>query len=435
MQPSPNMMLILIAAVGLLPAGGWTAVSPATRGNTRTAVLAAAEAAGNSAEPVAQPDGDSGAVESAAEGVSDPAGSSAAPSGPLNASALLNKNEAMQHFQQGKNLLQRRLYQGAIVEFQKALALDPGWQDAKMALMWAKRDWKLSQEANAQHAPSLPEMVQKGQTFYERGRRLEAENNLVEAALAYKDALNAVGDYPEARTALARVQAKAQVHLSEVKGKTNLEPVRPKAADVHSMLEPAPARRRLPKAIVRSQNIRTGRHLQTSLPAPAGENKVSQAIQTHYLNGNQALDCGDYAGAIQEFELILEFVPDHKKALYKLAQAKQKRREELETAQRQVQEATASGDTVGKLKALRDMAVIDPTNAKIQENWAKARQENPEMAEKLYRRGVELYAQGRYQEALQNWELVLDMNPQHKKSLESSKAVREKLLLISNQKQ
>ena len=74
-------------------------------------------------------------------------------------------------------------------------------------------------------------------------------------------------------------------------------------------------------------------------------------------------------------------------------------------------------------------------NRQTQENWNKARQENSAMVEKLYHQGVEFYAQGQYQKALQNWELVLDMNPQHKKSQESIKAVREKLLLISNQKQ
>jgi tetratricopeptide (TPR) repeat protein len=384
----------------------------------------------------ASPNANSLPAETSATSKSDAiAGNEAEQNATLNASALLNKNEAMQHFQRGKNLLQRKLYQGAIVEFQKALELNPDWQDAKMALIWAKRDWKLSQQVEAKPNVSLPEMVQKAQTFYERGKRLEAENNLVESALAYKDALNALNDYPEARTALARVQAKAQTHLSAVKGKNVLEPVRPKTQDVSSMLEPIPTKSRLPKAIIRSRAIKPGKHATTLAPAPAPDNKVSQAIQTHYLNGSQALDCGDYAGAIQEFELILEFVPDHKKALYKLAQAKQKRQEELNLAQRQAEEAAASGDTVGKLQALRNMAAMDPTNRQVQENWNRARQENPEMVEKLYRRGVELYAQGQYQEALKNWELVLDMNPHHKKSQESIKAVREKLLLISNQKE
>jgi tetratricopeptide (TPR) repeat protein len=353
---------------------------------------------------------------------------------PNNAETLLNKNEAMQHFQQGKTLEQRKLYQGAILQYQKALALDPDWKEAKLALIWAKRDWKLVQQTENKQNQSLPEMVQKAQTLYERGKRLEAENNLVEAAVAYKDALAGVNDYPEAKMALTRVQGKAQLHLSEARGKNALEPARPKSGEVTSALMPISVKRQLPQAIVRSQPALPG-NLPRTASLPAGDNKVTQAIQAHYLAGNQALECGDYAGAIQEFQLILEFVPDHKKALYKLAQAKEKQQEELSLSKHQAEEAAASGDTVGKLKALRNLAAMDPADRQTQENWNKARQENSAMVEKLYHQGVEFYAQGQYQKALQNWELVLDMNPQHKKSQESIKAVREKLLLISNQKQ
>ncbi len=339
-----------------------------------------------------------------------------------------NKNEAMQHFQTGKNLMQRKLFQGAIQEFKQALVLDPAWKEAKMALEWAKRDWRLSQELEGQTASSLPELIKKAQVFYERGRRLEAENNLLEAALAYKDALNTVKDYPEAKTALQRVQNKAKGQIGSGE-KAYLEPTRPKAADVNAMLDTKTKRRKLPRAIIRHQSPRYVRFQPTG-SAP-GESKMTQALQTHYLNGCQALDSGDFSVAIQEFELVLEFVPDHKKAAYKLSQAKGRREDEIQVARQKIEEATASKDTVGKLKALRNLLSMDPNNPQTVESWEKAKKENPELAEQLYRKGVELYAQEKYQSALQYWELVLDLNPHHKKSKESIKQVREKLLRIS----
>lgn len=353
---------------------------------------------------------------------------------------MANKNQAIQHFQLGKNLQQRKLYQGAILEFGKALALDPGWEEARLALSWAKQDLARNQQLETKQAASLPDLIKKAQSFYDRGRRLEAEENLIDAALAYKEALATLAGFPEAKLALKRIQAKAGTSPERPPVEnTPREPLQNTVNASSSSSEQAlnilgnqPKTSKLATDIVRSHPANTARVMQT---APAADTKVSQAVQMHYLNGTQSYDSGDYAAAIAEFQLILEFVPHHKGALYKLEQARKKRAEEIAVAERKIEEAAAAGDTVGKLKAMHDMTVMDPDNRKISEAWDLARNQNQDLVEKLYRQGVDLYARENYTDALKKWEMALNLNPYHKKSTESIKQVREKLLRISDQKQ
>jgi tetratricopeptide (TPR) repeat protein len=343
---------------------------------------------------------------------------------------MIKKRAAMQHFQLGKDLYLRQLYQGAIREYHKALALCPEWQEARQALVWARRDFKLSQQLESKRRVSLPQVVNSAQQYFQRGQRLERENNLVEAALAYKSALQILSNYPEAQQALARVQSKAQTSLF-MNGKDYRDKRLAESAEMDRLQA-----RRLKNS---TAPISHSAMVQTKTASPAapaqatGETSISQAVQNHFLNGNQALDNGEWSVAIQEFELVLEFVPDHKKAAYKLAIAKGKQADELRMAQQRAQEAESSGDKIRQIKAMRDLAAIAPSDPKLAQAWEQTRKQNQDQVEQLYRKGVEFYAAGNYEEALQNWELVLDLNPEHKKSLESIKKVREKLLLISSE--
>lgn len=346
------------------------------------------------------------------------------------ADLMVRKKEAMQHFQLAKSFHVRELYEAAIREYQKALELNPDWEEAKADLAWARKDLELKQRLSESQRTSLPDVVRSAQEYYERGCRLEAANDLVEAAQAYKKALQILNDYPEAKAALARVQNQARDSLvvdahtfrkrrmaEEMNGwqserKTSSKELK----DVYS--------RAAPPAPGPSTHV---------APAPASNpgGRISQAIQTHFLAGSQALDQGDWNTAIREFELVLEFMPNHKKAAYKLEIAKDRRAGQMKAAE---QRAAAAEDPIEKVKAVRDLSSMDPENAKNRQAWEKMKKENPQLGEELYHKGVAAYATGKYQEALQNWQLVLDLNPGHKKALDSIKKVREKILLISDQK-
>ncbi|MEW6517211.1 MAG: hypothetical protein AB1439_09955 [candidate division FCPU426 bacterium] len=354
---------------------------------------------------------------------------------------------ALKYLEMGKEHHLAQRYREAINQYEKALALYPGWQKAQQALAWAKRDQRRHQSEENPQEYTLENLVSEAQDHYQRGRSLERENKVIEAAAAYKDALRLIPGYPEAKEALKRVQAKGQKTLAPL----------PASAAAVSSQAPRPyqqpefkslgvdyrsaARIEAPEALAEASASKASRlpdglpqtrkaALQAQPPADNSKQLIRTAIQNHYLAGNQAMDRGDYEIAIKEFELVLEFMPDHREAQYKINVAKKKQALAIKTAKRQVELAQNKGDMVEILGALRNVLNIDPKDEEALSAWERTKRENPGLVEELYRKGVNAYAKGDYQMAQQAWELVLDIDPKHEKAKESLEKVREKLELI-----
>lgn len=355
--------------------------------------------------------------------------------------------QAKRYFEAGKEFHLAQRYREAIAEYEKALAFYPTWQRARQALSWAKRDLRRQQTEQSSLEYTLENLVNDAQDHYQRGRSLERENKVIEAAAAYKDALRLIPGYPEAKEALKRVQAK---------GQKTLAPLPASAAAVSSQMPRAYStpefkslgedyhaamRTEAPEAMTEASAAKTARlpeimpqsrkaALTAKQPVDNSKQLVRTAIQNHYLAGNQALDRGDYETAVKEFELVLEFMPDHREAQYKINVAKKNQATAIRTAKRQVELAQTKGDMVEILGALRNVLNIDPKDEEALSAWEQTKRQNPGLPEELYRQGVNAYAKGEYQMAQQAWELVLDIDPKHGKAKESLEKVREKLELI-----
>jgi len=352
--------------------------------------------------------------------------------------------QAQRHFEQGKKYHLKQKYHQAIKEYQKALSLYPDLTKARRALAWAKRDLQRKRRSDNITEYSLDTLVREAKDHYKRGCRYERDNKLLEAAAAYKDALRLIPGYPEAKAALRRVQSQVQRTLAPL----------PYSATASSSKAPqAHKRQDMTSAGSTLQEIKPRTHLsQSSWESPTrktelipgrvrssfsrqqqsseAQQSIRSAIRKHYLVGCQSLDQGDYAAAVREFELILEFEPEHREAQYKLNEAKKKQALEIKTVKRKAELAKSKGDTMGALSALRDIVNIDPNNKEALEAWEKIKRENKEIVNEIYHKGVNAYAKGEYNLALQAWELVLDIDPQHAKAQESIKKVREKMELI-----
>ncbi len=359
-----------------------------------------------------------------------------------------DKKLAQRYFERGKQLALEQKYREAIREYEKALALYPQWTKARQALSWAKRDLKRERRGQTSDEYTLESLVREARGNYKRGRKHERNNKLVEAAAAFKDAIRLIPGYPEAKTALKRVQSQVQRSLAPLPygarastGKAH-KPHQPLELSSRTQeFKPPQERTEAPMARRESARVTSSRRNNTvasalkAAPArglQAGQSKqtMRSAIKNHYLIGSQALDHSDYALAIKEFELILEFVPDHRDAQYKLNVAKKRQAMEIRTAKRKAEMAKSKGDTMAILTALRDLLNIDPDDDEALATWEKTKQENKGIADEIYRKGVNAYAKGQYQTALQTWELVLDMNPKHAKARESIQKVRQKMELI-----
>jgi tetratricopeptide (TPR) repeat protein len=358
-----------------------------------------------------------------------------------------NKAQANHYFETGKEHHLAQRYREAITEYEKALALYPDWQRARQALAWANRDLRRQQSEQNPLEYTLENLVNDAQDHYQRGRSLERENKVIEAAAAYKDALRLIPGYPEAKEALKRVQAKGQKTLAPLPASaaavSSQTPRAYQPPEFKSLGEDsrAAARAEAPDAVAEASAAKAARmpdlqpqprkaSLAAKQPVDNSKQQVRTAIQNHYLAGNQALDRGDYEIAVKEFELVLEFMPDHREAQYKINVAKKNQATAIRTAKRQVEMAQTKGDMVEILGALRNVLNIDPKDEEALAAWERTKRENPGLLEELYRKGVNAYAKGNYQMAQQSWELVLDIDPKHAKAKESLEKVREKLELI-----
>jgi tetratricopeptide (TPR) repeat protein len=331
--------------------------------------------------------------------------------------------EAKEDFLRGQELYKSHQYDLAIEEYEKALAVYPEYIQARRALSWAKRDRARLLLAGVMRSTSARETVEESKRLYQQGLELERKGKAVDAAFSYKSALLLAPGDPELLRALKRVQQDANRTHTGARGPRPETP-----GEAANLIKSAPSGRlSAPEDVISTLPARRPPRAET------GETDESQskAIQKHFLLGTQAFDSGDYAQAIREFELILEFDPANKQAQYKLALARTKAAEETEAARAKVQDAKAKGDRLGEVNALRNLVLMNPGDAAARRAFTEAKQKSKQQIEELYKKGVIAYAQGNYNEAIQIWNEVLDLEPEHAKAKESIKRAREKLELTN----
>jgi len=341
------------------------------------------------------------------------------------------KRNAIRAFLRGRDYYEQRLYDLAIREFEKALAIYPDYVKARRALSWAKRDRARQMLAGVVRPGVQRETAQEAKKLYDQGRELESKGKLVDAAFAYKSALLLMPEYEDAQKSLKRVQAavtktSAQPSLNARTDKSNGG-----AANLIKNSKAAAGRMGAPEEVISNIQSHHASKPQESPDASGGDESLTKAIQKHFLLGNQALDQGDYAQASREFELILEFDPEHKQALYKLNMAKTKMSEAVEASKIKVKEAKNSGDNISEVNALRELVILNPNDAAARQAFNDAKKNSRKQIDELYKKGVTLYAQGNYTDAIQIWNEVLDLEPEYEKAKESIKKAREKLELTN----
>ncbi len=331
--------------------------------------------------------------------------------------------EAKETLQRGQAYAQRRQYDLAIEEYVKALALDPELTPARRALSLAKRDRARQLLAGIRQSSTAKETSEEAKRLHQQGLELERKGKVVDAAFAFKSALLLNPGNEAVQRDLTRVQQEAGRARAGGKGVRGETP-----GEAAQLIKKAPSGR-----------LNASEETIPALPArrPArsggaeGDDSQTRAIQKHFLLGSQALDSGEYEQAIREFELILEFEPSNKQAQYKLNLARTRSAEEKEAAKARVQYAQAKGDRLGEMKELRTLLLMNPRDAAARKAFNEAKKKSTAQIEELYKKGVIAYAQGNYNEAIQVWNEVLDLEPNHVKAKESIKRAREKLELTN----
>jgi tetratricopeptide (TPR) repeat protein len=326
--------------------------------------------------------------------------------------APADKQAALAHYAQGRKYYADRRLEEAAEEYAQALSVYPGFVKARQALAVVKREKSREFVLKAIKPPAQHDIVGEARRLYQNGEELERQGKWVDASFAYKSALDIMPRFREAEVARKRVRA-----LVKSKGA---------AESVSAGEQTAEASR--PAGLVPRRPAKAG-----AKEATAPDESMMHAIQKHMLAGTQALDHNDYQEAIREFELILEFDPEHKQAKYKLDLARKKLSEEIDEAKERAQSAKQNGDKLEEAEAWRAVLVLDPSSPTAREAFKEARSKSRKEIGELYKQGVTAYAQGRYSDAVQIWNEVLDLDPEHAKAKESIAKAREKIKLIKDQ--
>ncbi len=178
---------------------------------------------------------------------------------------------------------------------------------------------------------------------------------------------------------------------------------------------------------------------------------TDRQAQYHFQAGQEYERYGQIIDAIIEYKAALQVKPNYRAAQKALASAKAKARTEAEAAEAQeaktraedskssVQElirkyyergeaAYRKGDYATAIKNLQLVLELTSKHKQATELLAKARSALNQEVDRLYKEGVDLYAQGELRNALKSFEDLLKLKPDHAKAKDALKSIKEKLL-------
>ena len=165
--------------------------------------------------------------------------------------------------------------------------------------------------------------------------------------------------------------------------------------------------------------------------AEARKAKAAAAIAAKsYAQGKSALSAGRYREAIGALESALLNSPNYQDAAALLEQAKAGVRGEAQKVVTQAQSLTASGDLTGALREYERARQIDPSLNAIATGVAEVRGKMKGMGDEAYKRGRQLEAVGRLQDATMQYTRAAEMLPADDAN---GRAARERLENLKRQ--
>jgi tetratricopeptide (TPR) repeat protein len=165
--------------------------------------------------------------------------------------------------------------------------------------------------------------------------------------------------------------------------------------------------------------------------AEARKAKAAAAIAAKaYAQGKSALSAGRYREAIGAFESALLNSPNYQDAAALLEQAKAGVRGEAQKVVTQAQSLASSGDLAGALREYERARQIDPNLVSIANGVAEVRGKMKGAGDEAYKRGRQLEAVGRLQDATMQYTRAAEMLPADDAN---GRAARERLENLKRQ--
>lgn len=311
---------------------------------------------------------------------------------------------ADEHFYRGLVHFRQKNYALAKADLEKALEYKPSLEEAQVYI--ERVNEKLNQAQS-----QIQALLARGEALERKGRYIEATNEYLQ--VLEKDSENAI-----ARARIDRLRPRVERHVqNKFKEGVNL----------FDNKEYLSAREAFTTVLSIDPN-----HKEAKAYMSRVRSAINDEISQHLVRAEQAAQRGEWPAAFDSYSQALSLDPQNSRAL----KGKQEAQTKVEVnsildngrakiAERNFREAVALFENALKL---------DPSNEAVNTELRAARAKLEEELERKFLDGINLYTLDRYQEAINKWNEVLEVNPKHKGALEYKQQAEERLRALKNLK-
>ncbi len=165
--------------------------------------------------------------------------------------------------------------------------------------------------------------------------------------------------------------------------------------------------------------------------------EVRALVANHAGRANRLTNAGDYTGALNEYHISLRYDPQNVNILRNI-----KRVQDLIRSNESFREGLTHylrGDFQSAVSDFEQALELNPANMMVKDYIAEAesrlsgRKETTELQpefEKEYLKGIDLYLQGQYKQAIEIWEGILEKDPHNQSVIRNIQAAKDRLKTI-----
>lgn len=160
---------------------------------------------------------------------------------------------------------------------------------------------------------------------------------------------------------------------------------------------------------------RLNREMSASVPSPVAVSANQQrVVDTHMRLGNDLYAAGEWKKAAAEYRLVEELTGPQSEAAHKRVEAQSRMDQVLRQRLTDARDWKARGDLAREIAALEAALHVDNENVDATRALADARARVPGEVERLYRLGLNQYANEGIEEAIATWKKALVLDPTDK---------------------
>jgi tetratricopeptide (TPR) repeat protein len=313
---------------------------------------------------------------------------------------------ADEHFYRGLGYFRQENYIRSKEEFSQAIELRPEWEEAESYL--ARSEDKLKELRD-----EVVEMIRKGEEHERQGRHYDAAN-------LYLEVLQKDPDNETTRQRLERLKPQVSEYL-KTKSSEGMEQLRKGNY--------ARARESFSRVLsLDPENSEAKRGMQEL------RNSIANEIALNLSKGDEAMQKSEWKVAFDFYSQVLKTDPQNDRA----SQGKGKAQSMLEVssliAQGQTKMQAVPPDFVNAIASFESALRLDSNNQVAQNALKDAIRKLDEEVERKYLEGISLFAKDQYQEAIDKWNEVLKMKPNHQGALDYKQQANERVRALKKLK-